>query len=84
MSIEGYMSIKIKRWRTNLFSTKKAAIVSGSIVFFFLLSDLYLIFVEKFVVYGNETLCFFDTHIIDVFFTVKFTLDYNFEALLKA
>jgi hypothetical protein len=78
MSIEGYVSIKIKRWRINVFSPKKAAIVSSSIVLCFLLSDMFLIFNSKFIDYGpgsnKTTICFSDQNNINLYLTVNILL----------
>jgi hypothetical protein len=75
MSVEGYLSIIVRKWRNYIFSSKKAAIVSFTITAIFLCSDLYLNFVidlqeSK----NNETMnkvCVSDNKEIDFYQTVK-------------
>lgn len=79
MSLEAYLSVKIKLWRIKLFSPKKALFVILGIISVTFSADVFLNFISNYeeleqLTANNETIrvkrCVTDTHYLNIWLTV--------------
>ena len=74
MSLEGFLSVKINKWRTSLFNPAKAALVSIGFILLFSSTDSYLLLAKYFIIdpSTNETVCKSNNYVINDYFLVSF------------